>query len=280
MNKINPLVDEYKNQINNVQQESLKEISNLNNLITLSSEYLHLLRLSVRQRGFSSVSDEIHFFKDLKPFISGHLKYFTHVHTYLMKRPKVSISSQRKYIHIILDKFEAQKTREIDFVKYYRHNATRLDHIYFVRGMHTIAITNTIYHFIDPEFSTSHDDVVAKIIAYDLLTTFYKQELRALKNQKITPLTEMPTLSFQKISWTASKTDLVELLYATYAIGAIQNGNVDIKSLAKLFETLFDIDLGNFYKTYGEIRAREKDRTKFLDKMKFSLLRKMENDDN
>src|SRR5690606_21449498 len=118
MNKINHLVDEYKNQIDNFQLESLKEISNLKHLINLSSECLHLLRLSVRQRGFLSEKDEIHFFKYLKPIVNGHLKYFSHVHYYLINRPKISASRQRKYIHIIIDKFEAHKARELDFVKY------------------------------------------------------------------------------------------------------------------------------------------------------------------
>ncbi|WP_158635194.1 RteC domain-containing protein [Formosa maritima] len=280
MNKINHLVDEYKNQINRYQPESLKEISNLKFLINLSSEYLHQLRLSIRQRGFLSKEDEIHFFKNIKPLVNGHLKYFSHVHYYLMNRPKISASRQRKYIHIILDKFEAQKTREIDFVKYYRHNATRLDHIYFVRGMHTIAITKTIYHFIDPEFSTTHDDNMAKIVAYDLLMTYYKKELLYLKTLKLPLINESSSLKTQSLKWTASKTDLVELIYAMYAIGAIENGNIDLKSLAKICETLFDIELGNFYKTYGEIRAREKDRTKFLDNLRLSLLRKMDKDDD
>ncbi|GGG49537.1 RteC domain-containing protein [Bizionia arctica] len=280
MNKINDLVDEYKNQVNNIQQDSLKEISNLNYLITLSSDYLHLLRLFVRQRGFPTEVDEIHFFKDVKPFVNGHLKYFSHVHTYLMNRPKVNASKQKKYIYIIIDKLEAHKIRQLDFVRYYRHKATRLDHIYFVRGSKTIAISNNINHFVDPEFSTSHDDMVAKIVAYDLLITYYRQELKLLKSKKLDYLNEDILPISQRFSWTASKTDLVELLYATHAIGAIQNGNADIKNLAKLFESLFDIDLGNFYKTYGEIRARERDRTKFLDNLKSSLLRRMDADDD
>ncbi|GGG51574.1 RteC domain-containing protein [Bizionia arctica] len=279
MNKINTLVDEYKYQVNNVQQESLKDISNLEHLINLSSQYLHLIRLSVRDKGFPTDAHEIHFFKELKPFINGHLKYYSNVHYYLMNRPRLSLSKQRKYIHLLLEKFEAIKARELDFVNYYRHKGTKFDHIYFIRGQNTIATTNNLNHFIDIEFSTSHDDYVAKIIAYDLLIIYYQQELRSLKNQKFTPIIEAPP-PLQKYLWTASKTDLVEIMYAIHALGAVQNGNIDIKSLATICETLFDIDLGNFYKTYGEIKAREKDRTKFLDNLKNSLIRKMDKDDS
>ncbi|TYC14792.1 hypothetical protein ES677_05275 [Bizionia gelidisalsuginis] len=279
MDKINTLVDEYKFKVTNSHQDNLNEITNLRHLINLSSEYLQLLRLSVRQRGFNSESDEILFFKKCKPFVSGHLKYFSHIHSYLMNRPKVSSSRQRKFIHLILDKYEAHKSRELEFVKYYRHKSTRYDHIYFVRGLNSIDITNNINHFIDPEFSTSHDDKVAKIIAYDLLISYFQKELENLKSKKKLSNPDPTPPLLEKLSWTASKTDLVELMYAINAIGALNIGKVDIKSQAKIYESLFGIELGNFYKTYGEIKAREKNRTKFLDNLKYSLLRKMDSDD-
>ena len=279
MNKFYNLIDEYKIQINKYNQETLNDVSNLTHLISLSSNYLHQLRVSVRQRGFPTQADEIYFFKEIKPYIYGRLKYYTHIHSYLLNRPRVGLSKQRKFIHVTIDKFESHKLRDLEFVKYIRHKATNLDHIYFVRGPKTIAITNTINHFIDPEFSTSHDFKLARIVSYDLLMLYYKQELKNLKNKKATLIQEPPPLIKENLSWTASKTDLVELLYAINAIGAIKNGDVDIKSQAKFCETLFNIDLGNYYKTYGEIRARNKDKTKFLDNLKYSLLRKMESDD-
>lgn len=194
----------------------------------------------------------------------------------MLNRPKLSLPRQRKHIHLILDKFEAHKLSEIEFVKYYRHKSTRYDHIYFVRGINSIDISNNINHFIDPEFSTSHDDKVAKIMAYDLLVTYFKKELLKLKSQKnISSNNTTPPIT-QTFSWTASKTDLVELLYAINATGAVQNGNIDLKILAQICESLFNIKLGNFYKTYGEIKAREGERTKFLDSMRFSLIKKMD----
>ncbi|TYB74261.1 RteC domain-containing protein [Bizionia myxarmorum] len=278
MNKINALIDDFKLKINSLPQDRLNEITYLKNYVSLSSEYLHLLRLYIREKDFSSQSDEIYFFKEVKPLINGHLKYFSHVHYYLLNRPKLSLPRQRKYIYLILKKFEIQKIREFDFVKYYRHKETRLDHIYFLRGTNNLAITNAICHFTDPEFSTSHDDLVAKIITYDLLMVYYKHELKLLKGNKNSLHTQQPICIPPGVSWTASKTDLVKLMYATFATGAFTNSNMDLKSLAKICETVFNIELGNFYKTYGEIKAREGSRTKFLDKMRTSLIKKMDND--
>ena len=112
--------------------------------------------------------------------------------------------------------------------------------------------------------------MAAKMVAYDLLIAFYRKELKLLQSKKILQEREVVSPVFQRVTWNASKTDLVELMYATHAIGAIQVDSPEIKNLAKLCESLFDIDLGNFYKTYGEIKSRERDRVKFLDNMKSS----------
>ena len=45
------------------------------------------------------------------------------------------------------------------------------------------------------------------------------------------------------------------------------------------FENVFNIDLGNPYHTYLEIRGRG-NRTQFLDELKEKLIRKMDEDDN
>ncbi len=42
---------------------------------------------------------------------------------------------------------------------------------------------------------------------------------------------------------------------------------------------LFDIDLGNFYRTYLEIRERKMDRTRFINLLKQSLEKRMQDDD-
>jgi len=72
---------------------------------------------------------------------------------------------------------------------------------------------------------------------------------------------------------------LIELIYAIHSIGAFNRGTTDIKVLAAAFEQAFHIDLGDIYRTYVEIRARKKERTKFIDYMKESLIHRMDETD-
>jgi hypothetical protein len=82
------------------------------------------------------------------------------------------------------------------------------------------------------------------------------------------------------LTWTATKTDLIELVYALKYSGAINGGAAQVKEITKSLETFFDIDLGNFYKTYSEIKSRTKDRSKFLNKLSENLVSRLEQDDS
>lgn len=66
-----------------------------------------------------------------------------------------------------------------------------------------------------------------------------------------------------KIRWTANKIDLVELIYALYHSRCLNRGEIEIKAIIEAFEQLFNVKLGNYYRTYVDIPRRAK-RTKFL----------------
>ena len=231
---------------------------------------------------FPDSKSEIHFFKADKPFVLGYLKYFVKLHAYIMEKPTADIAKQRQFIHSRLDKLEECKKKQLNFWNYYKHQEDSLDHIYFIRGNNDLDIVNdSSRHFSDPEFSTSHDNLVGKFIAYDFLVKFYNEELFLLKKiESGSRIEEVSPAILNNLSWTASKTDLIEIIYALQASGAIRNGQAEISKMAYVCSTLFDIDLGNVYKTYSEIKSRGIDKTKFLDKLKASLETRMDYEDS
>ena len=81
------------------------------------------------------------------------------------------------------------------------------------------------------------------------------------------------------LRWTGTKRALVELIYALDACGCLNKGTVDIKEIVAYFEYVFDIDLGDFYHTYMELKAKTKDRTGFLSTLKDRLLLRMREQD-
>jgi hypothetical protein len=53
-------------------------------------------------------------------------------------------------------------------------------------------------------------------------------------------------------------------------------GQTDIKEIAETLQNVFHYELGDFYKTFSEIRGRQKSKTKFLDELSLNLFAYME----
>ncbi|RRN76341.1 tetracycline regulation of excision, RteC, partial [Pseudoxanthomonas sp. SGD-10] len=83
----------------------------------------------------------------------------------------------------------------------------------------------------------------------------------------------------KRLKWTGSKVALIELIYALHYQNVFDNGNNDIREVAQYFESVFGINLGNFYQTYLELRNRKMNRTKFLDTLRDILIKKMDEQD-
>ena len=81
------------------------------------------------------------------------------------------------------------------------------------------------------------------------------------------------------MKWTGAKVDLIELTYALYYSGRINNGQATLQEVSQALGKLFDMEPGDIYRTYIEIRARKTNPTKFLDALKQNLVHKMQEAD-
>ena len=281
MRQITQIIQKYKKEVEQIEQSNLRNLTVLNDGLNLSIDTLNQLRKELRAKErFIKQRDEIHFFKVDKPFINGRIKFFSKVRRFIFEKPNASVLKQIDYASGMIDKLEKHKMRNLEFFQYARHCNTSLDHIYFVRGNDKLDFpVDTSHYFTDPEFSTSHDNLAAQVISYDLLSNYYQLELKSLRKQNENIIIEeISPAILNGLSWTGSKTDLVELIYALHCSGAIRNGQAEISKMAEVCATLFDINLNNFYKTYAEIKNREKDTTKFLDQLKMSLEKRIDLD--
>jgi hypothetical protein len=280
--KSKQILKAYKKEIKRIEDSDLNVYANAEQGLKLSRDYLQKLRILIRQLDFKSKQDEILFFKKQKPYINGRLMFYAKLCQYLLNKPNGTIKRKRKHIDELLEQLHHKRKSNIDFERYYLQNDSRLDKYYFVRGKDKLElISEKSYFFSDPDFTTSHDILVAQIIANELFINHLNSELDYFRRieLQLTVESEDEAIS-EEVIWSASKTDLVELIYALHSNKSIKDGQISIKNLAMFFEKTFNIDLGNFYRTYLEIRERKMDRTSFLNNMKSSLNRKMEDDDS
>ncbi|OJW05106.1 MAG: hypothetical protein BGO52_21760 [Sphingobacteriales bacterium 44-61] len=83
----------------------------------------------------------------------------------------------------------------------------------------------------------------------------------------------------KRLQWTGSKVSLIELIYSLQSVGVVNNGSADIKMLTAFFERTFQVELGNAYNVFQEMRLWKKARSSFLDSMREQLLRRMDEAD-
>lgn len=277
-NEIQHILDDCKLALDDVNDKNLNEFSNVEKGIKISRKYLQKLRVVLRKGKFINKENEILFFKKQKPFIYGQLKFYAKLYKYLLQKPRGTDKSKRNYLDAEIKKLQEYYYYNSEFIKYYRQNATFLDEFYFLRGNDNIGLLSDTSHFYtDVEFSTSHDNAVAKILAYDLLLNHYTNELNDLKKSTRKISNNEKLLESLSLMWTSNKIDLIELIYSLIASGAVKG---DIKDLATAFEKIFDIDLGNYYRSFLEIRGRKEDFARFSDLLKISLLKKIKEADS
>lgn len=221
-------------------------------------------------------AEEILFFKTIKPKFVSKLIYYLKVYNIESHCPNGSKRTRQKYYELELKKLKYFFDHNLEFYRYYRRNSNYLDYKYFVRGRLDLKLKLDSHFFeYDKEFSTSHDYTVSKIIANDLLLVYLEDELTKIElNDK-----SIRKIIHSKINWTASKVALIELIYALDTAKTIDNGKADIKDIARVVQRIFKIDLGDYYRSYLEIRMRKTGRTKFLDSLKEQLIERMNESD-
>lgn len=281
MKEIYRCLNDYEHQIqtNNNSEKEPREILRLN--ILHSNNLIFSMRKLIRKNKFANQHDEIKFFKIIKPQICGRLKFYKLRLEYLIEMPFVSISNQEKYIKNKVKLLEQKKEKYPTFYCYLKRGDHIYDDKYFIRNTNQseLFINSDIADY-DPEFSTSHDQLAGEVEFYNLTIKFFKEELYRIQNNQLDfGGSQDHRKDKQAFSWSASKTDLVELIYALKVSGAINGGDAQIKELTSTFGDLFNVDLGNYYKTFMDIKNRTKEPAKFLNKLAINITQKIELED-
>lgn len=113
------------------------------------------------------------------------------------------------------------------------------------------------------------DFTVARLLANESLTEYLNKELDGLENHW-----SSLSLPRVRITWSAQKTDLYELIFACDSRKVF--GNVPMTQLVEYLQTVFNIELDkNISRTFSDMRIRNT-KTPFLDSLKVALIERME----
>ncbi len=210
----------------------------------------------------------------------GVLLYFNKIHTIELKCPNGSNDTLREHYQNRLDSLTYFFDRNLDFYQYYRSKSTHLDEHYFIRKnrCHQLCL-DSIHFVIDYEFSTGYDYKIAKILCNEMLRIYLNKKIQGLDKQIIINKNRAH-LPLNNLKWTGPKIALIEAGYSFEASKYVNRGNADIKEIMMGLEILFNIDLGEYYRSYISIKERKIDRTKYLNYLIECLMKRMDEDDS
>jgi hypothetical protein len=243
--------------------------------ITIIRNCLEDLRNLVLDNGFASDEEEIFFFKNVKRAIVQQLIYYSELLMIESRRPPGNKEFNMRYYNQEVDRMNRFCIENMGYWQYHITGASSLDRVYFTRdGADRDAFFDASVVNIDKHFSTSYDFLFAKLSAYDKLSNYYNVYMRELE-------CGAPTrqLKKDKLVWTGSKAAIIELIYGLHSCGVINNGNVEVKQIAAFFEEHLNVQIGNWYRAFQDMRERKVNRTIFIDQLRKKLVERMDETD-
>ncbi len=193
--------------------------------------------------------------------------YYNKIFQIESKFPNGSDEVITNYLNNELDSLTYFFNKNLDFYQYYLSKSTIYDQYYFVHGKTDIRIGCDSSHFnSDPNFSTVCDYKVAKILANEMLRIYINKRLQSIGKENDLYYVKV-LYSKSPLKFTGRKISLVKLGYALANSGDINNGRVEIKEMMDFLGAIFNVDLGDYYRTYIAIKDRKKDRTVYLNKL-------------
>ncbi|MFC6095679.1 RteC domain-containing protein [Flavobacterium qiangtangense] len=273
-----------KNLVSELEQK-LKDDANLhvNFLKYAESAVLHSIHQLEKLKSFAlrykfvDKASEIAFFKIHKPALSSYLIYYSALYNLEINVPLGGLKCVKKFYIAELDKLHHFFADNSAFYRYYRAESCYNDELYFLRGKHeNVATFDSFYFQADLRFCTSHDFKVALILANAKLKTYIEQKLSSLDAVK---KSDVDGMGQQTLKWTGSKVGLIELIYALHTEGVLNYGRCELKQTVAYFEKIFDVEVGQFHRTFYEICSRKTERSKFLNSLKDNLLKRIDEAD-
>lgn len=238
----------------------IKKIKELKSLI-------HQMHKDIQNYRFANQEEEIYFFKHLKPQVIKEFIFMNWLQKTYETTSAYSLQN-REVLKELLAKLNELFIEEREFYRYVKSGETVSDVLYFTRLKPCVSVAEKYHYYInfDSKINCSHGHLKAQLMAYEELQHYLIKRLSFLKKQEQVLLY---TQSQSTVTWTGSKIEAVELIYALYYSQVLNHGNLSITKISQLFDELLGTDLSkNIYRDLVDIKNRKSETTKFLTKLK------------
>ena len=239
-----------------------------------SVESYKCLKEKLKQHHFKDSESEIYFFKNINPKAISKIHFYALIIKYLNHATSITTAKEKKcHCKKLLKQTSIYFTENQYIISYYKSSRYNLDEKYFLRSCSDYPfVLEDCHAFIDKETTTGYDLIIARYLAYSQFSEFIQNEMH-ISNSGI----KTPHLGIGGgfLNWTGSKSELIELMYAIHAKGSINNNQLSVTDLAKAFEQVFQVELGEYFHAFSEFKNR-KNQTLYIDNLRKALVSKFD----
>jgi hypothetical protein len=274
--KNNSLLD-FEHELSLILNSNSNEVEKAKKIIIFIEDILKQLADWLKNHVFETIQEEIIFFKEIKPNIVAKLIFYKEMLLLIATLP-LDKNKRVKHYEKKIDAINQFHRKNREFIKYIKSHSTHFDELYFSRKKYKDIFLNDCAVIIhDAKLCTSHDFLLAEVIAHELLVLHIENRIDNLNQSCAITNNQIQS----NLHWTEKKVHLAELIYALHEAKVFDNGQADIKEITHVFEKAFQIELDdNIYGNFNAIKKRKTDQTRFLSHLQKLLETKIENDLN
>ena len=270
------MLDNYVTKLLARVQSEIDILPSYNSKLKLFTDKAHLYSLAVTdlnsvvsKHEFSSIEDEINFFKFIKPKLLMEQHYCYHRAQLLQQYVNLSKDARDEIVTAKLRRIDSYFQMHHDFCTYYELGRTHKDKEYFVRLSSRTTI-NLDYNLVDKDFNTTSEKghAVGKMLSKKKLSSYLQKVLH------LDPLHNMShgLQIIGKLKFKGTPTELVELIYALKASDLLDDSIIRI---SEVLNQVFDIPNLHTYKIWQKIKERKINQTRLMTKMQQSLIKQI-----
>lgn len=258
--------------LNDLQGLHDNDTNSIISAINITTTSISEINSYILSNPFQTETDEINFFKRIKPETDGRLIFFM----MLLRLTQCSINLiESSILSKQLNHIDHFYQRESAFYLYYKLGRKDFDDQYFLRKSSVMDFPFDEDHIpFDFNTNTYMSAKAARIVAYDLFKEHIERTLLLPRSEA---LIKKGNRNEPGPVWAASVADFVEFVYSAHERGLFGKG-IKVSTLTNYLSTCFGIKVTNVYKTWEDIRLRKKDKTPFIRSMMSSLERRIDHD--
>lgn len=237
----------------------------------------------LKTHDFGEEKKEIEFFKEIKPRIFAILIFHKERIRLVSNVPSGKCLSLKFYDEELL-KISQNLIADSKFYSYYKGLSNNFDGLYFTRKTKKCILETDSSHIgFDKRVSTSYDYKIAKILANEELILYIENRIKKIKyKNKVKNKAGKRIFDIQSnLKWTGTKTELTELVYALHFANMVNNGNSEIKDIARVIGRSFNMEItDNLYRTFKDIKNRKTPNSNFTHSLNDIFQNKLIEDNN